>query len=94
MKVFKVTKGDVNYDKIINDDGVEFLFSPIGASIVHIKDGINYLTRNALKSFDFATTECYHGKTIGRVANRMRGNQFKINGKQSFVSCIILRAIL
>ena len=85
MKVFKVTRGGVNYDKIINDDGVEFLFSPIGASIVHIKVGVIYLTRTALKSSDFVKTECFHGKTIGRVANRMSGNKFTINGKTSTV---------
>lgn len=85
MKVYKVTKGNVKYDKIVNDDGVEFLFSPIGASIVHIKDGLTYLTRNALKSYDFVRGNCYYGKTIGRVCNRMKGNTFTLNGKKYVV---------
>ena len=82
MRVFKITKSGVKFDKIVNDDGVEFVFSPLGAAIVSIKDGDTYLTRNVSKAFDFKNANCYYGKTIGRVANRMRGNSITINGKE------------
>lgn len=81
MKSFKIIKSGVEFDKVINDDGVEFLFSPVGAALVQIREENYYLLRTALKSYDFVNTNCYHGKTIGRVCNRYRGNIVKSGDK-------------
>ena len=49
MKIETLKKEKTNYTKITNDDGYEFLFSPLGASLVYIKNGDTYFTRTALK---------------------------------------------
>ena len=82
MKSFKILKSGVPFNKIINDDGIEFLFSPVGASLVQIRDENFYLLRTALKAYDFVNTNCYYGKTIGRVCNRYRGNVVKSGDKE------------
>ena len=53
MKIETLRKEKTDYTKIINDDGYEFLFSPLGASIFYIKKGEIYFTRNAFYHNDF-----------------------------------------
>ena len=79
MKIETLKKEQTNYTKIINDDGYEFLFSPLGASLVYIKNGETYFTRNALNHEDFKRRKCFYGKTIGRVSNRIKGNDVVID---------------
>ena len=78
MKIETLKKEKTNYTKIINDDGYEFLFSPLGASLVYIKKGDTYFTRNAFYHNDFKRRKCFYGKTIGRVSNRIKGHDIEI----------------
>ena len=79
MKIETLKKEKTNYTKITNDDGYEFLFSPLGASLVYIKNGDTYFTRTALNHNDFKRRNCFYGKTIGRTANRIRGHEVEID---------------
>ena len=67
---------------VTNDLGLAVIFSSLGAAIYQIVDNGVYLTRNALNDEDFAKPICYYGKTIGRSANRIKGNKLVIEGKE------------
>ena len=82
MKIETITKEKTNYTKVVNDDGYEFLFSPLGAALVYIKNGETYFTRNAKTHEDFKRRNCFYGKTIGRTANRIRGNIIIVNDEK------------
>ena len=83
MKIEHIIQKNSKLNHIVNDDGFEFIFSPVGASIVQIKYQGVFLTRNAKDYSDFLRPECYYGKTIGRVANRIRGNKIRV-GEEIF----------
>ena len=87
MKIETLKKEQTNYTKIINDDGYEFLFSPLGASLVYIKNGETYFTRTALHHEDFKRRKCFYGKTIGRVSNRIKGHDIEIDNMHFSLKC-------
>ena len=78
MKLDTVRIDGAPYTKVITDDGYEFLFYRLGASLINIRHGADYLLRSVFYRRDFHRKDCYHGKTIGRTANRLRGHKFKI----------------
>lgn len=80
MKIEKIDRKDLKVIKVYNNDGFEFVFSPVGAALVFIKDEDTYLTRNAKTYEEFLLPSCYHGKTIGRVSNRIKGHVLEIDG--------------
>ena len=81
MKINNYLKEGITFIEVTNDVGFTMILSTLGASIYQIKDGDKYLTRNALTVEDFKREECYYGKTIGRVANRIKGHSIKIGEK-------------
>ena len=78
MKIENICERGLNINRITNDDGVTFTFSPHGASLLFIFDGKTCLTRNVKNFKDFYRPNCYYGKTIGRVANRIKGCRFRL----------------
>jgi len=65
--------------ELVNDNNFDVVFSSLGASIYSIKFDGKYMTQTP--SFkDFYLTKNYHGKTIGRFANRFPGNVLTIDG--------------
>lgn len=79
MKIENICENGLEINRITNNDGVVFSFSPHGAALLNIFDGENYLTRSVEDYKDFYRPECFYGKTIGRVANRIKGNKFRLN---------------
>lgn len=79
MNIREYAKENITFIEVSNDVGLTVILSNLGASIFHIKYEDIFLTRNALSVKDFKRPDCYYGKTIGRVANRIKGNKFKLN---------------
>ena len=67
---------------IENGLGLKAVFSMLGAAIYQIFDKNVCLTRNVASLEDFEKPICYYGKTIGRSANRIKGNILEIEGKK------------
>lgn len=65
----------------ISNNGFEISLCSLGASICYIKDEETYLTLPFSNVNDFFKNTSYHGKSIGRVANRIKGNKLVINDK-------------
>ena len=64
-----------------NHDNFNVTFSPLGASITSIELDDKFLTLTPFSVETFKDKRIYHGKTIGRVANRIAGGTFKIKNK-------------
>ena len=79
MKVDNIKTNGICVNRIINNDGIVFVFSTRGASLLFIEDGENHLVRNTRDIKDFLRPNCYYGKTIGRVANRIKGCKIRLN---------------
>ena len=71
-----------NLITIENGLGLKAVFSPLGAAIYSISFGGECLTRNVKNLHDFAKPICYYGKTIGRSANRIKGNRLILDNKE------------
>ena len=71
-----------NLITIENGLGLKAVFSPLGAAIYSISFGGDCLTRNVKNLDDFAKPICYYGKTIGRSANRIKGNKIILDNKE------------
>lgn len=69
----------LRFIKVENDVGFKATFSNLGASIYSIifRDREMVLVPEDIK--DYISSKCYHGKTIGRIANRIQGNKVKID---------------
>lgn len=66
---------------IINDVGLEVVFSDLGASIYQIKYNNEIMTLTPKNFKDFVRDDIYYGKTIGPVANRIKDGLVTINDK-------------
>jgi len=66
--------------KFTNDDSFEVALCTLGASIFSIKLDNQYMTQTFKRYEDFYLNSNYHGKTIGRFANRFKGNLLRIDG--------------
>ncbi len=75
MKLRNYTKEGITIIEVTNDVGLSIALSTLGASIYRVSFEGKILTRNALSLSDFKRPECYHGKTIGRNVNRIKGNR-------------------
>ena len=75
----KITKTPA-YDllHVTLDDGLQIGLVDVGAGIAYVKKGEDYLTRPIHNA---ALLRCYDGKTIGPIANRIKGDGFLFNGK-------------
>jgi len=89
LKYFKAKRGEKSTALIIlkNDRGMQVAFTNFGARIVSliIPDKFGNPTDvvlgfNSISEY-FEADEIYHGATIGRFANRIKGGAFQLNGK-------------
>lgn len=65
-----------------NHDNFNVTFCPLGASITSIELDDKFLTLTPYSIDTFKEKKIYHGKTIGRVSNRIPGGKFKIKNKE------------
>ena len=69
------------FTKVTNECGLEVTFCDEGAAIFEIKLNEESLTRNVKNLLDYSNSDLYYGKTVGRTANRIKGNKFSLNGE-------------
>lgn len=69
----------------VKDDDFEVILCSLGASIYAIKNKQDYLTLTPATLDNFFTTKFYHGKTVGRFANRLKGDVIVLNNKKYFL---------
>ncbi len=62
----------------LKNDNLEVVLSDLGASIYSIKFHDDLMTLTPSNKDEFFHSNLYHGKTIGRVSNRLKGNKVKI----------------
>ena len=82
MKTKVFEKEGLSFIEVTNNLGLKVVLCALGASIYHIYDKDVCLTRNAARLEDFKGKRCYYGKTIGRTANRIKGNKIVVEGQQ------------
>lgn len=70
----------LDFIEIANNAGLKVIFCSLGASIFSISFSGDYMTYNPKDSKDFLRKNVYHGKTIGRVAGRIKGSKIIIDG--------------
>ena len=61
------------------DDGLQVGLVDVGAGLAYVKMGEDYLTRPIPTGI---LLRCYDGKTIGPIANRIKGDTFEFNGQR------------
>ena len=81
MKIRSFTKEDILFTEVINDLGFKVVLANLGASIYLVRDHQYVLNRSIYNIKDFKEKDCYYGKTIGRVSNRMRGHKIRLGDK-------------
>jgi len=64
---------------IVNYGDFEVIFTSLGASIYSIKINNDYMTQTPIDFASFKLPNIYHGKTIGRVGNRIKDGKIVIN---------------
>ncbi len=65
----------------VSNDVLTVTFCDLGASIYSIKFKEKEMLLTPKDIEDYSMNNMYHGKTIGRTANRIKGNLIKIEGK-------------
>ncbi len=82
MGISKLSTSIENYRSFsfitIKNNDLEVILSNLGASIYSIKFHDELMTLTPSNKDDFLHENIYHGKTIGRVANRIKGNIVEI----------------
>ena len=85
MKIKKFVENGLSFVKVSNKE-ITLTFCDLGASIYSIQ----YLGKEMLMTLkhskDFLNEKLYHGKTIGRTANRIKGNLIEIDGNSYEIS--------
>ena len=82
MNTFINKIGSHSFIRISSDEDFEVVLCSLGASIYSIRLDNDLLTLTNRNPMDFFSIEHYHGKTIGRVANRIKGRDIKIDGNE------------
>lgn len=80
MKVIEYDDQKLKFIQVKNDDGFECVFCNLGAAIFAIKMDDKYLTQTPAKTETFKRLNVFHGKTIGRVGNRIENACFILDG--------------
>ena len=78
----KYKDSGLEFIKIKNNVGLEVTFCTLGASIFEIEFLGEKMTNNPKNPQDFLRKNVYHGKTIGRVAGRIKGNKLTLNNTE------------
>ena len=79
MNIRNYEKESIQFIEVTNNSKLKVTFANLGASIFNIVFNGYYMTKNVKDVKDFYIPRLFHGKTIGRFSNRMRGHKFKIN---------------
>lgn len=77
----------LEFVSVKNNDNFVVTFSSLGASILSIELDDQYMTLTPANMDLFKNKFIYHGKTVGRVANRIKDGTFKIGRKTYKVPC-------
>lgn len=65
----------------VSNDVLAVTFCNLGAAIYSIKFHDKEMLLTPVDTEDYSMNNMYHGKTVGRTANRIKGNIIKIDGK-------------
>ena len=79
IEKFKQFKLD--FLKVTNNAGMSVIFCNLGSSIFSIKYLGKHMTYQPKFPWDFKRKDVYHGKTIGRVAGRIKDSKIDIDGR-------------
>ena len=82
MNVNYYSKEELTFVEITNNSKLKVIFCNLGASVFQIYFNQELMTRNVKNVKDFYFPSCYYGKTIGRTANRIKGDTIKINDQE------------
>ncbi len=82
MLISKEINQEVELLHFVNADKMEVILSPLGASIYAIVIDGKYMTLTPSDMSIWSKGNIYHGKTIGRVGNRIKGNKVICEGKE------------
>lgn len=82
MRVTYSKLKQMKFIKVTNNTGFSVTFCNLGAAIFMMEYCGEVMTRNVKNYIDFMHPKCFYGKTIGRVANRIKGNKITVNGKE------------
>ena len=86
------TEGDCKAILIENKEGLRVTLTNFGASILSIEmkdiNGVyDEITLTTDTIEEFKKNGAFWGATVGRVANRIKRGQFKLNGKEYQITC-------
>ncbi len=81
LDIFKANHG-VYFISVTNDSGLEVIFSTMGASIYSIKLDLQPMCLTLRDFEDFYHSGSYMGKTIGRIAGRIKDAKLTIGDKE------------
>ena len=81
MNIRKYNLHGYEFIKVRNDNFFDITFCSLGASIYQIEYHFIPLILSPTDEKDFLLSSVYHGKTIGRIAGRIKNNLLILNGK-------------
>ena len=82
MEIKRFYNEGLEFVSVKNHDNFVVTFSSLGASMTSIEFDDKFMTLTPYEVEVFKDKHIYHGKTIGRVANRIKGGVFKVGKKQ------------
>ena len=82
MKIEQYSEYNLNFVKVTNNQSFSITLCDLGASVYSIIFNNKEMTFVPEKLEDFARVDMYHGKTIGRIPNRLRGHKVIIDDKE------------
>lgn len=80
MKITKELKNNIEFIHFSNKDHMNVTLSPLGGSIYSITIDEKYMTLSPSDVSIWSKGNIYHGKTIGRVGNRIKGDVVEVEG--------------
>ena len=80
-------ENDITFINVKNDNALDVTFSSLGASIFRIDFNKTVMTLTNEDYHDFFHANNYLGKTIGRIANRVKDGVIEIEGKSYQLDC-------
>ncbi len=82
MKITKELKNGMEFIRISNNDNMEVVLSPLGGSVYLVTIDGKCMTLTPSDVSVWSKGNMYHGKIVGRVCNRIKGNVVESEGKQ------------
>lgn len=81
MRVNQLHKRNLEFIIVTNDTGLEVILANLGASIYSIKYDNDMMSMTPIMSLDFEKSTAYYGKTVGRVAGRIKNSEINYDNK-------------